>query len=124
MNRLQKKCVIGTAGVHLLLLLLLLCSGFIAPRPKMENLHVLDVIDIGNLTDEPSSVGGNVAPPPPEVTPPPPPPAPVVTPSPPLAEKTEMPRPEAGGEIEHESAIQVPDQHTTRDAHRADGNCG
>jgi TonB family protein len=44
MNRLQKKCVIGTAGIHLLLLTILLFGpAFFNRQPKSDN-TVLDVI--------------------------------------------------------------------------------
>ena len=45
MNRLQKKCLIAVAGTHLLLVVALLCSGFIRPKPKVDDSLVLDVID-------------------------------------------------------------------------------
>ena len=87
MNRLQKKCVIITAGVHLLLLVILAVGpAFFSPRPKTDDLTVLDVIP-ANLVDAAFNSGvANVTPPPPApVTPPaPPPPVPVVTPPPPV----------------------------------------
>jgi TonB family protein len=73
MNRLQKKCVLASTGVHLLLLLLLLCSGFIAPSPKAGDYHVLDIIP-ANLIDAPfnnAGAGATVAAPPPPLPPPP-----------------------------------------------------
>jgi len=86
MNRLQKKCIIATAGVHLLLLTILIVGpAFFAPRPKADDLTVLDVIP-ANLVDAAFNSGvANAAPPPPApVTPPQlPPPVPVVTPPPP-----------------------------------------
>ena len=51
MNRLQKKCVIATAGIHLLLLLILLVGpAFFNPQPKPDDTQVLDVIP-ANLID-------------------------------------------------------------------------
>ena len=51
MNRLQKKCAIATAGIHLLLLLILLFgSAFFSPRPKPDDTQLLDVIP-ANLID-------------------------------------------------------------------------
>ena len=51
MNRLQKKCVIATAGIHLLLLLILVFgSAFFSPRPKPDDTQLLDVIP-ANLID-------------------------------------------------------------------------
>ncbi len=85
MNRLQKKCVIVTVGIHLLLLTILIAGpAFFSPRPKADDLQVLDVIP-ANLVDAAFNSGvANAAPPPPEpVAPPqPPPPVPVVTPPP------------------------------------------
>ena len=78
MNRLQKKCAIATAGIHLLLLLLLVFgSAFFNPQPKPDNTQVLDYIS-PNVIDAKLSSGVR------EVTPPPPAPTPIVTPSPPL----------------------------------------
>jgi TonB family protein len=86
MNRLQKKCVIATAGFHLLLLLLLVFgSAFFSSRAKPDDTQLLDVIP-ANLIDAAFNSGvRNAQPPPPTpvVTPPVPapiPPTPVVTP--------------------------------------------
>ncbi|MGB7749444.1 MAG: TonB family protein [Verrucomicrobiia bacterium] len=83
MNRLQKKCVIATAGVHLLLIVILFVGpAFFSPKPKADDLQVLDVIP-ANLIDAQFNSGvANATPPPPApVAPPqPPPPTPVVTP--------------------------------------------
>jgi TonB family protein len=91
MTRLQKKCLIVTAGLHLLLLLVLVFgTAFFAPSPKPDDTQVLDVIP-ANLIDAAFTSGVKSAqtPPPappeikPVVTPPPPapePPKPVVTP--------------------------------------------
>ncbi|HEV2454860.1 MAG TPA: TonB family protein [Verrucomicrobiae bacterium] len=95
MNRLQKKCVIGTAGIHLLLLTILLFGpAFFNRQPKTDN-TVLDVIP-ANLVDSAlnSGVRDAQAPPPaaavipPSLLRPPPPlsapaPAPLVQPPPP-----------------------------------------
>jgi TonB family protein len=79
MNRLQKKCVIATAGVHLLLIVILLVGpAFFYSKPKADDLQVLDVIP-ANLIDAPFNSGvANAQPPPPApaVTPPQPQPAP------------------------------------------------
>ena len=101
MNRLQKKCVIATAGIHLLLLVLLVFgSAFFNPQPKPDNTQVLDFIS-PNVIDALSSSGRKDATPPPPapaiVTPPqpappaPPQPAPkpAVTPPPTLVDKVE-----------------------------------
>jgi TonB family protein len=45
MNRLQKKCLLATAGFHLLLLVILLVGpAFFSPKPKADDLQLLDVI--------------------------------------------------------------------------------
>ena len=88
MNRLQKKCVIATAGIHLLLLLILVFgSAFFSPRPKPDDTQLLDVIP-ANLIDAAFNSGVRNATPPapaPVVTPPPQPapPTPAVQPAPP-----------------------------------------
>jgi TonB family protein len=90
MNRLQKKCVMATAGVHLLLLVILFVGpAFFYSRPKADDLQVLDVIP-AHLIDAAFNSGvANAQPPPPApVAPPqPPPPKPVVTPPAPAPEK-------------------------------------
>ena len=65
MNRLQKKCVIATAGVHLLLLVILIVGpAFFEPRPKADDMQVLDVIP-ANLIDAAFNSGVRDAQPPP-----------------------------------------------------------
>ena len=86
MNRLQKKCVMATVGVHLLLLVILIVGpAFFAPKSKTDDFHVLDVIP-ANLIDASFNSGVQNAQPPPVVTPlqpqpTPPAPTPVVPPS-------------------------------------------
>lgn len=96
MNRLQKKCVIGIAGVHLLLgVILAVGPAFFYSKPKADDLQVLDVIP-ANLIDAAFNSGvANATPPPPApVAPPqPPPPAPVVTPPAPAPQKVEKTEP-------------------------------
>src|SRR5471032_2437372 len=79
MNRLQKKCVIATAGLHLLLLVILFVGpAFFNSKPKVDDSQVLDMIP-ANLIDAAfnSGVKGAQPPPPtPIVTPPQPQPAP------------------------------------------------
>jgi len=98
MNRLQKKCILATAGIHLLLLVILLVGpAFFEPRPKPDDLQVLDVIP-ANLIDaqftsgvrnaQPPAPTPVVTPLPPQPQPTPPAPQPVVTP-PTLAERLE-----------------------------------
>jgi TonB family protein len=105
MNRLQKKCVIATAGFHLLLLLILVFgSAFFSPRPKPDDTQLLDVIP-SNLIDAAFSSGVRNATPPAPVVQPAPQPAPptpavqpaltppapkaVVTPPPTISERLE-----------------------------------
>jgi TonB family protein len=80
MNRLQKKCAIVTAGLHLLLLVILFVGpAFFNPSPKVDNSQVLDVIP-ANLIDAALSSGVKGAQPPPPtpiVTPPQPQPTPI-----------------------------------------------
>ncbi len=92
MNRLQKKCLIATAGFHLLLVLILVFgSAFFTSHPKPDNTQLLDVIP-ANLIDAALSSGVKAAQPPapmpvvqrqppaPQPTPTPPQPKAVVTP--------------------------------------------
>jgi TonB family protein len=92
MNRLQKKCVIATAGFHLLLLVILFVGpAFFSAKPKTDDAQVLDVIS-ANLVDAAINTGVKNATPPaptPVVTPPqpqpqptPPAPKPIVQPAP------------------------------------------
>lgn len=92
MNRLQQKCFVASAGIHLLLLVILLIGpAFLAPRNKPDSRPPLDVIP-GKVIDDLFSGGGN-----PHGTPPPPaPPAPPVQnptppPEPPKARTQELP---------------------------------
>jgi periplasmic protein TonB len=96
MTRLQKKCLIATAGCHLLLILVLVFgSAFFVSHAKPDDTQVLDVIP-ANLIDaafnsgvknaQPPAPTPVVTPPPPQpqVQPTPPPPKPVVTPPEPV----------------------------------------
>ncbi|HEV2435313.1 MAG TPA: TonB family protein [Verrucomicrobiae bacterium] len=97
MNRLQKKCVLATAGVHLLLFVILLVGpAFFQPRHKADDLQVLDVIP-ANLIDALRTSGvQNAQPPPPAVQPAPTPPVvqPPVTPPPPAPSPEPVVKPE------------------------------
>src|SRR5882724_3903584 len=88
MNRLQKKCVIATAGFHLLLLVILFVGpAFFNSKPKVDDTQVLDVIP-ANLIDAAFNSGVKGAQPPP--------PTPTVTPQPqpiPPAPKIVQPAP-------------------------------
>jgi len=88
MTRLQKKCIIGTAGFHLLLLLAIVVfgSGFFDRKPKPDNnTQLLDVIP-ANLVDAAVNSGVRAPQPPPptpvQPKPQPPAPKPIVTPPP------------------------------------------
>ncbi len=107
MNRLQKKCVIATAGIHLLLLTILVVGpAFFNPQPKASDTQVLDVIP-ANLIDAAFSSGVRGATPPapaPVVVPPPQPvpPTPVVQPTPPPpAPKPVVPPPTLSQRLEN-----------------------
>ena len=87
MDRLQTKCFIGSAGFHLLLMVILLVGpAFLTSKSKVDNSPILDVIP-SKLIDAAFSGGGNPngTPPPPappvppqrNITPPAPPPEPV-----------------------------------------------
>lgn len=68
MNRLQKKCAIMTVGIHLLLLVILVVGpGFFAPKPRVDNLRVLDFIP-ANAVDAAIISGVRDAQPPPPTT--------------------------------------------------------
>ncbi len=71
MTRLQKKCLIAAAGAHLLVLVAVLCSGFIRPTPQPDNTTLLDVIP-ANLVDAALNSGVKSATPPPMAIPQPP----------------------------------------------------
>lgn len=68
MTRLQKKCLIAVAGTHLLVVVAILCSGFIRPTPKPDNSTLLDVIP-ANLVDAALNSGVKNAQPPPPTPP-------------------------------------------------------
>jgi protein TonB len=92
MNRLQKKCLIATAGFHLLLVLILVFgSAFFVHHEKPNETQMLDVIP-ANLIDAAFNSGVKAAQPPaptpvvpPQPTPTPPQPQPAVTPPTPPA---------------------------------------
>ena len=92
MNRLQKKCMIASAGFHLLLALLLLVGpGFLAPTSTMPDAPLLTFIPY-KTTDDDRQGGGSRnggSPPPAPVTPPEP-----AAPTPPTPVKRDEPKPE------------------------------
>ena len=86
MNRLEKKCIIGTAGFHLLLLLILLVGpAFFAAREKPDDTPVLDMIP-ANLVDSATTGAASAQP-----APTPPPPAPPVVQQQPTTTPTPTP---------------------------------
>ena len=83
MSRQQKKCLIATAGFHLLLILILVVGpGFFSRRPKPDNTQLLDVIP-STAVDAALNSGVKSAQPPPPAPPLIEPPPPVVVPPPP-----------------------------------------
>jgi TonB family protein len=104
MTRLQKKCLIATAGSHLLVIVALFCSGFIKSTPKPDETQLLTVIP-STLIDAMASSGSKAPEPPkqqpiaqpPEPTPPPPePPKTVAKP----VEQVKQPDPEPPKPVE------------------------
>src|SRR5215472_12936245 len=85
MNRLQKKCFIAVAGTHFLLVVVVFCSGFIKPKPKVDDSQVLTMIP-DQAIDKAFQSGVRHAEPPP--------PTPVVQPQP-------QPQPEPPKPVEH-----------------------
>lgn len=119
MSRLEKKCVIASAGCHLLLLLIIVFgSAFVfSRREKPEDFQVLTVIpDI--TTDKPFSGGGtpDVKPPPPAVPRPEPAPAPPTIKPEPKSEpkKIETPEPEPTPRPVARARSEVPDVVDTK----------
>ncbi|HTV63055.1 MAG TPA: TonB family protein [Verrucomicrobiae bacterium] len=101
MNRLQKKCVIATAGLHLLLLAILVFGpAFFNREPKNDNLPVLDVIP-ANLIDAAfmSGVKAAAPPPPQPVTVSQPPPPQPVQPVPKPVQPAPAPKPTFENEL-------------------------
>src|SRR5580692_11894886 len=84
-NLLQKKCVIGTVGIHLLLLVILIVGpAFYNQQPKTDDTQVLDMIP-ANLVDAAVNSGVQGAQPPPTPKP--------VTPQPPQPQQLFAPPP-------------------------------
>lgn len=85
MNRLQKKCFVGSAGIHLLLALVLFIGpGLLSAPGKPDNLTILDFVPAKTVDELVAPGGGNPkAKPPPPVQPPQPQPQPVASAPPP-----------------------------------------
>jgi len=98
MSRLEKKCYVGSAGLHLLLLSILFVGpAFLSSRSKTDDMTVLEVVPMKTI-DAAFAGGGNpnAKPPPPAPQPPPlPRPAPetVAKPEPPKVIQTAEPDP-------------------------------
>jgi TonB family protein len=87
MNRLQKKCAIASAGVHLLLFSVLLVGpAFVSSKSKSDDMPILDFIPL-KTTDDMVSGGGNPNGRLPEALPPPAPPKPPASAPPAQQEK-------------------------------------
>ena len=125
MNRLQKKCVIASAGCHLLLVLILFVGpAFLSSGDRTEDLPVLDFVPVKTV-DALVSGGGNphAAPPPVVQSPPevaPPKPAPVA-----MVKETAPPKP-APAETVKETAPPRPEPESlevsSRPKHRVEVN--
>jgi colicin import membrane protein len=102
MNRLQTKCFIGSAGFHLLLMVILLVGpAFLTSKSKSDNSPILDVIPT-KLIDAAFSGGGNPNGTPPPPAPPVPPQRNITPPAPPpepVKERTPEPVPEPVKEV-------------------------
>lgn len=83
MNRLQKKCLVAAASTHLLLVVVLLCSGFIKPKPKVDDSQVLEMIPDKVIAQAFTSGVKNAQLPPPAPLAKPPEPQPQPQPAPP-----------------------------------------
>jgi len=96
MDRLQKKCFVASAGLHLLLgLILVVGPAFVASQSKPDNMPVLDFVPLKTV-DSLMSGGGNPnakPPPAPLERPQPLPPAPAVKSAPPPPVKVKEPEP-------------------------------
>jgi outer membrane biosynthesis protein TonB len=84
MNRLQKKCFVVSAGIHLLLgLILFIGPGFISSRSKqVDDLPILNFVPVKTVDDLVAPGGGNPKAPPPVSAPQPAPPQSLPQPSP------------------------------------------
>jgi TonB family protein len=93
MTRLQKKCLIAVASTHLLVIVAILCSGFLRPTPKPDDSDILTAIP-ANLVDALLNSGVKNAPTPAPTPPTPTPPTPVVQPPPPTPPTPPVPTPQ------------------------------
>ncbi len=116
MTRLQKKCLIAAAGAHLLVLVAVLCSGFIRPTPPPDNTSLLDVIP-ANLVDAALNSGVKSATPPPMAIPQPP--SPPVQQTPPTPTPP-PPAPKPPTLVERVERMLTPDKPPVDDTKPAD----
>jgi outer membrane biosynthesis protein TonB len=99
-NRLQKKCAIASAGIHLLLVVILLVGpGFLGSSQKQAKTQYIDIIPLKII--EGTDVGGGT----PHATPPPP--APVQPPTPTPAPPQPQPQPQTQPPKLSADALQV-----------------
>ena len=95
MNRLQKKCFVASAGVHLLLAIILFVGpGFIPSKGKPDDLAILNFVPVKTVDDLVAPAGGNPKAQPPTSTPAPQPPQPRPQATPPPIQPAPQPPPE------------------------------
>jgi TonB family protein len=93
MDRLQKKCVIASAGFHLSLVFILIVGpAFLSSKHKSDDMPTLDFVP-SKLVDDVFSGGGNPKASPPPPTPPAPAPAAAPVTPPPPAQRVREPEP-------------------------------
>lgn len=106
MNRLQKKCLVASAGVHLLMALILFIGpGFISSRSKQDDMPILNFVPVKTV-DELMSGGGNPNAKPPAPTPVQPPSQPQTQPPPQVIAPMPKPQPEKVREPDPPKEIQ------------------
>ena len=92
-NRLRQKCFVASAGIHLLLgLILIVGPAFLASRNASDNMPILNFVAYETVDAAVSGGGSPTAKPPPPAPPTPTPPQPL-PPAPPQVEKTQAPEP-------------------------------
>jgi TonB family protein len=106
MNRLQKKCLVASAGVHLLMALILFIGpGFISSRSKQDDMPILNFVPVKTV-DELMSGGGNPNAKPPAPAPVQPPSQPQTQPPPQVTVPMPKPQPEKVREPDPPKEIQ------------------
>ena len=95
MTRLQKKCLIAAAGTHLLVVVVVLCSGFITSQPKQDDTQVLEMLPSVVMDNVLNSGSKNApTPPPTPIIKPPEPTPPIPDPPKPEVKPPPQPKPE------------------------------